>query len=255
MLIKEYKVNSLPVLIFENRKEMGKAAAKDAAEQIRALIQKKGDANVVFAAAPSQGDLLAALLEEDIDWPKVRGFYQDEYIGLDPAHPAGFGNFMRRHLFDHKPLKEVHLLECSPEDADKKMAEYVALFEKYPPDLMFLGVGENGHLAFNEPHIADFKDPLRIKKVELDLTSRQQQVNDGCFAALDEVPVHAMTLTMSQILAVPSVITVVPTVLKADAVNAALNGPVSTNCPASALRTHPNAKLYLDKDSASKLAE
>jgi len=252
MMILEQKVGGLPVYVFENRAEMGKAAAKEAGEQIRALIAKKGEANVIFAAAPSQGDMLSALLEEDIDWTKVRAFYQDEYIGLDPSHPAGFGNFLRRHIWDLKPFKGVHSLECKAEDAEAKMAEYAALLNEHPPDLMFLGVGENGHLAFNDPPYAEFKDPKVVKSLPLDLTSRQQQVNDGCFASLDEVPTHAMTLTMSLILGVPSAIVVVPTKLKANAIDAALNGPITEDCPASALRMHPNAKLYLDKDSAAK---
>ena len=252
MLIKEKIVETLPVYVFETREEMGKAAAKEAANQIRTLIAEKGSANVIFAAAPSQSDMLAALLKEELDWTKVRGFYQDEYIGLDPAHPAGFRNFLRRHLFDRKPFAGVHLFESTDGDAEGKMAEYAALLAQYPPDLMLLGVGENGHLAFNDPHVADFKDPKRVKAVELDLTSRQQQVNDGCFASLDEVPTHAMTLTMSHILNVPSVLVVVPTALKANAIDAALNGPITVDCPASALRRHPKAKLYLDKDSASK---
>ena len=248
----EKTIDTLNVYVADTREEMGRAAAKEVADQIRALIAEKGAANVIFAAAPSQGDMLKALLEEELDWTKVRGFYQDEYIGLPASHPAGFGNFLRRHIFDHKPFAGVHLLECTPENAEEKMAEYAALFAEYPPDLMLLGVGENGHLAFNDPHVADFEDPKRIKAVALDITSRQQQVNDGCFAALDEVPTHAMTLTMSHILGVPSVLAVVPTALKADAIDAALNGPISADCPASSLRKHPKAKLYLDKDSASK---
>ena len=253
MLIKELKIENLPVYVYNNRQEMGKAAAIEAAEQLRSIIKEKGEANVVYAAAPSQSDMLAALLNEDVDWQKVRGFCLDEFIGLDTSHPAGFANFLRRNFFDHKDLKEIHLLECSPEGAEKKMAEYVNLLDKYPPDIAFLGIGENGHLAFNDPHIADFNDPLRIKIVEMDLACRTQQVNDGCFSDLSEVPTHAITLTLSQIMAVPRIITVVPTKLKAHAVKIALTEPISTKCPAGILRTHKNAKLYLDKDSAEKL--
>jgi len=252
MLLLEQKVDDLLVYVFETREEMGRAAAKAVADQIRTLIEKKGEANVIFAAAPSQSDMIKALLDEELDWTKVRGFYQDEYIGLDSAHPAGFANFLRRHIWDLKPFKSVHSLECSVEDADEKMAEYAALLTKYPPDVMLLGVGENGHLAFNDPPYADFDDPKSIKAVALDLTSRQQQVNDGCFTALNEVPTHAMTLTMSLILNVPYVVAVVPTKLKANAVDTAINGPITADCPASALRIHKDAKLYLDRDSAGK---
>ena len=252
MLILEKKVDNLQVFVFDERVEMGKAAAQEAAKQINKLIKQKGDANIVFASAPSQSDMISALLEEDIDWAKVRGFYQDEYIGLAPEHPAGFGNFLRRHIWDKKTFLALHFMECSEDSANEKMDEYIALLKKHPPDLIFLGVGENGHLAFNEPHIADFKDPLPMKMVELDIVSRQQQVNDGCFDDLDKVPTHALTITMSFILSVPSIIAVVPNKQKELAVDNALNGPIVESCPASALRTHQNAKLYLDKNSAGK---
>ena len=252
MLILEKTIESLPVFVFDDRAEMGRAAAENAARVINDAIAQRGVANVIFAAAPSQADLLASLLTQTVDWTKVRAFYQDEYIGLDPAHPAGFGNFLRRHFFDKAQLKEIHYLQCKPEQAEEKCGEYVALLRQFPPDLILLGVGENGHLAFNDPPVADFDDPARMKIVELDDISRNQQVNDGCFAALDEVPKKALTLTMSQILAVPKAIAVVPTALKADAVKNALLGPVATSCPASALRRHPGAVLYLDKASAQK---
>lgn len=252
MPIIETTIETLPVYVFADRTEMGKAAAKRAAAVINAAIAEKGEANVIFAAAPSQADLLEALLTEDIDWTKVRGFHQDEYIGLDPNHPAGFGNFMRRYIFDKRPFMELHFLQCPADKIDEKCAEYSALLTKYPPDLIFLGVGENGHLAFNDPQVADFEDPKQVKVVELDLVCRNQQVNDGCFGSLDEVPTHALTLTMSRILSVPNAITVVPTALKADAIEKALHGAISTECPASVLRRHPGAELYLDKASAHK---
>lgn len=243
-------IDTLPVFVFENRERMGTAAAKRAAEVINETIAKNGTANVIFAAAPSQNDMLSALLEENVDWTRVRGFHQDEYIGLDPAHPAGFGNFMRRAIFDKKPFMELHFLRCDADKIEEKCAEYTALLKQYPPDLIFLGVGENGHLAFNDPPVADFEDPKAIKVVELDLVCRQQQVNDGCFENINQVPTHALTLTMSLILSVPHAITVVPTALKAEAISRALYGEISTDCPASVLRQHSGAELYLDKNSA-----
>ncbi len=243
-------IDTLPVFVFEDREKMGSAAAKRAAEVINEAIAKNGVANVIFAAAPSQANMLDALLEENVDWTRVRGFHQDEYIGLDPAHPAGFGNFMRRAVFDKKPFMELHFLRCNTDKIEEKCAEYTALLTQYPPDLIFLGVGENGHLAFNDPPVADFEDPKSIKVVELDLVCRQQQVNDGCFENINQVPTHALTLTMSQILSVPHAITVVPTALKAEAINRALHGEIATDCPASALRRHPGAELYLDQNSA-----
>lgn len=246
-------IDGLPVHVFDTRAEMGAAAARGAAHIIREAIDKKGEANVVFAAAPSQDDLIASLLGQDIDWRRVRGFHQDEYIGLDPAHSAGFGNFLRRAIFDRVPFGELFYMACPPDEAEAMCEKYTALLEEYPPDLIFLGVGENGHLAFNDPAVADFNDPRRVKVVSLDDVCRMQQVNDGCFASIDEVPRQALTLTMSQILAIPHAIAVVPTVRKARAVADALRGPVCERCPASALRRHTDARLYLDADSASLL--
>ena len=253
MEIKTYTVEKLAVSVHDSRDSMGAAAAKAAADRINAVIAAKGEANVVFAAAPSQNETLAHLLKQDIDWTKVRGFHQDEYIGLDPAHSAGFGNFMRRTIFDLVPFKELHYLLCKPEEAEAKCEEYTALLKKYPADLIFLGFGENGHMAFNDPAVADFNDPYMIKVVELDDVCRQQQVNDGCFPNLDAVPKNAMTMTMSLIMSIPQAICVVPTIRKADAVHNAIHGEVTTACPASILRNHPSATLYLDADSASKL--
>ncbi len=173
-------------------------------------------------------------------------------MGISADAPAGFGNFLRRAIFDKVQFKEIHYLYCEG-DPEAKCREYAALLEQYPIDLILLGFGENGHMAFNDPPVADFQDPYALKLVELDPVCRQQQVNDGCFASLEEVPTHAMTMTMSLILSVPEAVCVVPTVRKANAVRDALLGPVTTACPASALRNHPNDALYLDKDSASLL--
>lgn len=249
------KVENLPVYIFNTRAEMGVKAAEDAAKIINETIAKNGVANVVFAAAPSQNDLLENLLKQDIDWTKVRGFHQDEYIGIDASEPAGFGTWLRRAIFDKVPFMELHYLLCSADEAEAKCAEYTELLKKYPIDLIFLGIGENGHLAFNDPAVADFNDPKMVKIVELDDICRQQQVNDGCFGALSEVPKQAMTLTLSFIMNVKHAICTVPTDRKANAVYGALCGPVTTECPASILRYHNDAALFLDAPAASKLPE
>ena len=253
MLIATKTVEKLSAHIFDTREEMGKVAAADAAKRINAVIAEKGEANVVFAAAPSQNDLLENLLKEDVDWSKVRGFHQDEYIGISPDEPAGFGLWLRRAIFDKVPFMELHYLLCDADQADAKCAEYTELLTKYPIDLIFLGIGENGHLAFNDPAVADFNDPKMIKVVELDDVCRQQQVNDGCFPTLNDVPKQAMSLTMSFIMSVPHAICVVPTDRKANAVYGATRGPVTTACPASILRQHKSAGLYLDKAAASKI--
>lgn len=247
------KVENLPVYIYETREEMGAAAAKDAAKRINEIIARRGEANVIFAAAPSQNELLEGLLHSDVDWSKVRGFHQDEYIGISAEEPAGFGCFLRRAIFDRVQFKELHFLLCAPDEAEEKCREYTELLKQYPADLIFLGIGENGHLAFNDPSVADFNDPAVIKIVELDDVCRQQQVNDGCFAKLEDVPKRAMSLSMSYLMSVPEAICVVPTNRKARAVKNALYGPVETACPASILREHKNAALYLDRDSASEI--
>lgn len=253
MEFKTVTIEKLSVRAFDTRKEMGQAAAADAAVRIRKIMERKGEANIVFAAAPSQNELLEELLRQDIDWSKVRGFHQDEYIGIDEKEPAGFGCFLRRAIFDKAPFRELHFLLCDADHAKAKCRSYTKLLEEHPIDLIFLGIGENGHLAFNDPAVADFKDPEKVKVVELDNICRQQQVNDGCFASLDQVPKQAMTMTISLIMSVPEAVCVVPTKRKADAVYNALFGPVTTACPASILRRHPNAALYLDRDSASRL--
>lgn len=247
------KVEKLSVHIFDTREEMGKVAAEDAARRMNAIIAKNGVANVVFAAAPSQNDLIENLLKADIDWSKVRAFHQDEYVGISAEEPAGFGNFLDRAIFKKVHFKELHYLLCCADEAEEKCEAYAQLLRKYPIDLIFLGIGENGHLAFNDPAVADFNDPKMVKIVELDDVCRQQQVNDGCFATLDDVPKQAMTMTMSLIMNIPEAICVVPTIRKANAVYRALCGEVTTACPSSILRNHPNAALYLDKDSASML--
>lgn len=253
MKLARKKFERLPVHIYETREEMGMDAAVDAAQRINRIIAEKGEANIVFAAAPSQNDLLENLLKQDIDWSKVRGFHQDEYVGISADEPAGFGNFLDRAIFKKVPFMELHYLLCGADEAQAKCEAYSELLRKYPIDLIFLGIGENGHLAFNDPAVADFNDPKMVKIVELDDVCRQQQVNDGCFAKLEDVPKQAMTMTMSLIMAIPQAICVVPTIRKANAVRNALLGEVTTACPASILRNHPNAAMYLDKDSAIKL--
>jgi glucosamine-6-phosphate deaminase len=248
---KELEVGKLTVYVFDTREEMGKAAAQDAEQRINRIIDEKGEAVIVFAAAPSQNELLNELKNADIDWTKVRAMHMDEYIGLPEDHDAGFGNFLRRAIFDALPFKEIHYLTDSQAEPEEICNDYSMLLEKYPPDLVLLGVGENGHLAFNDPAVADFEDPKAVKIVELDDVCRMQQVNDGCFDTFDDVPEKAITLTMSAILSIPEAVTVVPGKTKAEAIDRMLNDGISTECPASVLRTKENAALYLDVESAA----
>ncbi len=249
METKSFNAGELSVHVFDTRDAMGAAAAKDAAARINNAIAKKGEATVVFAAAPSQNELLAHLCDADVDWSKVRALHMDEYVGLPDDAPAGFGNFLDRAIFKQKPFKEVHYLKGN--DAAATVARYTEILKKYPPDLVLLGVGENGHLAFNDPSTADFNDPAYVKEVKLEDICRMQQVNDGCFEKFADVPETAITLSMSTIARIPETITVVPGKLKANAIDKMLHGPVSTACPASILREHAGSAMYLDADSAA----
>lgn len=247
--MKEYTVDKLLVKIYEDRQQMGAAAAREAAEVLRRMIAQKGRAVVMFAAAYSQSEVFSGLVAEDVDWTKVTAFHMDNYIDLPMAAPAQFSNFLTRYLFEKLPFGHVHLMGNTKEDAER----YAALLKDNPLDVCFMGVGENGHLAFNDPHVADFNDPYQVKVVELDEVCRLQQVRDKCFDTYEEVPPYALTATIPALLSAEEIFCVVPAQPKAQAVHNMLTGPVSESCPASILRTHPSARLYLDADSASEL--
>ena len=226
---------------------------KAIAECMKKSLKEKAEINMIFAAAPSQNDMLLHLLEEEgIEWERVNAFHMDEYIGLDKSAPQGFGNFLRRAIFDKVNFASVNLIGTDA-DSEAACARYDALMTEHTVDIVCLGIGENGHIAFNDPHVADFNDPLKIKKVDLDQKCRQQQVNDGCFQSIDQVPTHALTLTIPTLYDVENVFCVVPAASKAEAVRNTVTGPVSEVCPASIIRKHSNATLYVDADSAALL--
>jgi glucosamine-6-phosphate deaminase len=177
----------------------------------------------------------------------------DEYIGLHEHHPQTFGNYLRQHLFDHVPFKEVHFIDPAAGDPHAECQRYEALIDEEPIDIICLGVGENGHIAFNDPHVADFIDLESLKIVEMDQVSRQQQVNDRCFSDISKVPKQAMTITVPIFMQARALSIVVPGVRKAQAVHRMLHGKIDTSCPASILRNHPDARMFLDQDSAQKL--
>ena len=253
MLTRTFKTDKLIVNIYDSRPEMGKGAAAEAAAYLRHLLAKKEEAYIVFAAAPSQNEFLAELVAApDIAWQRIHALHMDEYIGLPADAPQGFGNFLKRSIFDKVPFASVHYIGTE-KTAEQACAEYDKLLRAHPIDIVFMGIGENGHIAFNDPHVADFNDPEPIKKVELDLTCRKQQVNDGCFAALDEVPRCALTLTIPTLLSADRIFCIVPASTKANAVKATVYGDISTQCPASILRHHDYATLYVDTDSGKYL--
>ena len=247
------KVDNLTVKKFETRAEMGAVAASDITAAINTLLEKKADINMIFAAAPSQNDVLQSLVESNVDWSRVNAFHMDEYIGLPRTAPQGFGNFLVDHIFGKVPFKSVNLINCAAEDAQAECDRYEALLKANPVDIIILGIGENGHIAFNDPWVANFNDEKLVKIVELDDVCRQQQVNDGCFATIDDVPKTAMTLTCPVFIQAPQLFCIVPAITKAKAVKRTLEGAINEECPATVLRNHPDAVLYLDAASASLL--
>ena len=251
--MKTLKKDNLVVEIYENRTLMGEAAARDIKAKIAELLSQKQEINMIFAAAPSQNDVLKSLVEDKgIEWNRVNAYHMDEYIGLDKDAPQGFGNFLKNHIFGLVPFKSVNYIDITATDPEKEAERYGKLLEENPTDIVIMGIGENGHIAFNDPPVADFKDKRTVKPVKLDEVCRQQQVNDGCFESIDKVPTHAMTLTVPTLVRAPYLFCIVPASTKAKAVYETLNGSIDEHCPASVLRTHDNAKLYLD-DQSSKL--
>jgi glucosamine-6-phosphate deaminase len=250
MSIRTLQCEQLEVAIYETRAEAGAASAARFAERLNRVIQAHGKASVIFASAPSQNEFTAALRQAAIDWPRVTAFHMDEYVGLAADHPASFRRYIREHLLDHVPIAAFHELRGEAPDVEAECARYAALLAEAPPALAAMGIGENGHLAFNDPPVCDFNDPRDVKVVELDHVCRMQQVHDGCFATLADVPTHALSLTVPVFMRTPHAVITVPGPTKRAAVRDTLQGPVTTACPASILRRHPDAALFLDKESA-----
>lgn len=249
--IQYFTKDTLQCFIYENREQMGLAAARDIVAMIHVMLSQKPVINMMFGAAPSQNEVLAGLLEaEDVDWTRINCFHMDEYIGLSPDAPQGFGNFLRKHLFEHKPFRQVNYISPDTKDPEKEAGRYETLLKQYPIDICVLGVGENGHVAFNDPPVADFKDTRLVKPVKLDSVCRQQQVNDGCFETIDQVPEYAMTVTVPGLMAAKALFCIVPAPTKAQAISYLINGEISESCPASILRIQKSARLYLDPDSS-----
>jgi glucosamine-6-phosphate deaminase len=244
----------LRVEVFPSRPMMGLASARAVAEAIRGLIARDGRAAVIFASAPSQNEFLAALRQEPgIDWPKLTAFHLDEYVGIAPDHPASFRRFLVDRLFAHVKVAAFHGLDGQAQDLAAECARYAALLRREAPALAILGIGENGHLAFIDPPVCDFSERADVRVVELDEPCRRQQVNDGCFPSLAEVPRTALSLTVPFLMQVPRAVAIVPGPAKRAAIQAAIQGPVTTACPASILRRHRDATLFLDEDSAAGL--
>lgn len=248
-----FLTDKLQVQVYPARAAMGAAAAEQVAAVIIRLLAEQPVVNIIFAAAPSQQEFLETLVAQPgIDWQRINAFHMDEYVGLPADAPQGFGNFLRERIFSKVPFREVFYLDGQAADPAAECRRYAALLEQYPTDIVNMGIGENAHIAFNDPHVADFNDPVLVKIVDLDEACRRQQVNDGCFAAIEEVPRYALTLTVPALMRGRYLFCMVPGEKKATAVQHTVQGPVQEKYPSSVLRTHDAAILYLDNDSAGQ---
>lgn len=253
-LLQQGKRDGLLVKRFSHREALGLTAAQDAAAHLRQLLQQQDEVRMVFAAAPSQSEFLAHLsTAPGINWQRVHVFHMDEYIGLADCAPQRFSHFLQTHLFNIVHPGNVNLIP-SQGDPQAICREYALKLDATPIDMVCLGIGENGHLAFNDPPVADFDDPDSVKVVQLDEACRQQQVNDGCFATVQDVPTHAVTLTIPALMRGARLFCMVPGATKRAAVRATLQDAISTACPATRLRQHPNCTLYTDANACAEVA-
>jgi glucosamine-6-phosphate deaminase len=251
----ELVVDAMPVRVLADAADVGAAAATHAVAVIQDAIDARGIANVMFASGNSQLEFLARLTSSgDVDWARVVGFHMDEYLGIPASHPASFRRYMREEILARVRLQAFDEISGDAPDPEGECDRYARLLRVSPLDLCCLGIGENGHLAFNDPPVADFDDPLDVKIVELDDACRRQQVGEGHFASFDDVPARAITVTIPALLRSRVVLAIVPEARKHEPVHRALHGPVSTDCPASILRSQPHVTLYLDTASAGVLA-
>lgn len=251
-ILKQWNADQLSVVVADSRDNMGKAAAARAASILRELLAKQDEVRMIFAAAPSQNETLAWLSKEpDIDWNRVHAFHMDEYIGLPEGAPQRFAQYLDEHIFSLLPFASIHYLNAAATDPQEECRRYSALLNEKPIDMVCLGIGENGHIAFNDPWVAHFDDPETVKVVPLDEVCRNQQVNDGCFAKIDDVPTHAMTLTIPTLTNAAHLICTVPAKTKEWAVTATVTGEISEQVPATVMRRHPDAALFCDPDSAA----
>lgn len=249
-MLADCHVENIRVRIADNRDLLGEISALAVADTIRALLKEQLQINLVFAAAPSQNEFLAALLRQPIEWDRLNAFHMDEYIGLDQHAPQSFAWYLQTHLFGMAPFRSVHLLNGIAPDLDAECTRYAGLLRQFPIDIVCMGIGENNHLAFNDPPVADFHDPESVKVVSLDEDCRRQQVNDGCFPSLAAVPKQALTLTIPALLDCRFIFAMVPGERKAKAVFHTLNSPVTQQYPSTILKQHPAVQLFLDKDSS-----
>jgi glucosamine-6-phosphate deaminase len=245
--------DKLKVKIFENADTLGAEAASAVAELLNTAIAQQGYANIILATGVSQFQFLNHLQHHSVAWKKINVFHLDEYLGLPETHQASFHKYLKERIINKVKPKQVYFINGNTLETKAEITRYEKLLYEHPIDVACIGIGENGHIAFNDPPVADFNDPRLVKVVEIDKAARKQQLDEGWFSTFDDVPTHAITLTIPAIMNSKAISCAVPELRKAEAVYNTLNAEISTGCPATILRTHSNAVLYLDEDSASKL--
>lgn len=251
---KNFSKDNLKVEVLKDRAEIGKRSAGHVSSIIKELLKTKNEVRMVFAAAPSQNEFLGELTKDkSIDWQRIVAFHMDEYIGLPAGSEFLFGKYLSDNIFSKVNFKAVHLIHSQAKDMNEECRRYAKLLAENPVDIVCMGIGENGHIAFNDPPVADFKDPFIIKIVELEEKCKLQQVNDAGFKSIDEVPARAVTLTVPALMTANFLSVVVPGIRKAEAVKNTLEDSISEKCPATILRTHKNAVLFVDDAAASLL--
>jgi glucosamine-6-phosphate deaminase len=252
--LQEFRVENTRVAVYRSSTDAGEAAAACAARLIRSARAKRDLVRVIAATGNSQIPLVDALVKENVDWSAVELFHMDEYVGIAADHPSSFRHWIRTRLAERDHPRATHYIEGDAADLQSVIAQYARLLEQAPIDIAFVGFGENGHIAFNDPPVADFRDPAMLKVVTLDESCRRQQAGEGHFKDIASVPSKAVTITCPGLLRARSWVCCVPEGRKAQAVRDALEGPISEACPASLVRRHPDAHVFLDADSASKLS-
>ncbi|GGW39474.1 glucosamine-6-phosphate deaminase [Arenibacter certesii] len=246
-------IENIPISIYDNHEDMGLAAADFVEGRLNEAIAQKGNAHLILATGASQFTFLKALKRKEVDWQKITVFHLDEYKGIADTHPASFRKYLKERILDAVNPKKVYFLNGDAQDIEQEIQHYTAALKNHPIDIACIGIGENGHIAFNDPPVADFNDPEWVKLVTLDEACKNQQIGEGWFPTMDDVPKQALTLTIPAILNSKFISCVVPDQRKAKAVHNTFYKPISTECPASILRKHPNTRMFLDNGSASKL--
>ncbi len=250
---KPFYKDKLRIEIFDKTEDMGEASAAFVADKLNEAIRERGTANLIIGTGASQFPFLNALLKKKIDWGKINLFHLDEYIGISDQHPASFRKFLRERVADIIHPFKAYYLNGDASDINSEMKRYEILLKSHPVDVACIGIGENGHIAFNDPGIADFNDPQYVKLVEPDEACRMQQVGEKWFPTIDHVPKEAATLTIKAIMDCKAISCSVPDERKSEAVYNTLNGEISPACPASVLRKHNDAHLFLDRFAAMKI--